>query len=145
MTDIGINAIAGSVYEYSRPERNPVAWVVAGLIAAFAIYGLAMGAQPVFWLCLAFFAVVNLWVIWGKTTHGLRIDDQTLTVSPARDPQVISLPLIARIHYVSDGPRQLVEVIRRDGRVHKMNPVHFPRPATLETLLAPQGITVSQS
>jgi len=82
--------IAASTYEYSRPQRNPVAWILAALVACMAFYGAILGASLTFWICLAFFAVVNLWVIWGKTTHGIRIDDQTLTVSPARDPIVIS-------------------------------------------------------
>jgi hypothetical protein len=134
--------IAASIYEYSRPERNPVAWIVAGLIAIFATYGAIIGATATFWICLTLFAVVNLWVVWGKTTHGIRLDDQTLTVSPARDPMVISLYLIHSIRYVDDRNRKLVEITCRSGRVQKLDIVHFPRPQTLAALLDAHDISV---
>lgn len=135
--------IEAATYEYSRPQRNPIAWVLAGLIAGFAVYGILLGGGALFWFCLGLFAVVNLWVVWSKTTHGLRIDDQTLTISPERDPMVISLPLIQSVQYIVDGKRNLVMITRRDGRTHKLDPVHFPRPQTLQTLLAPHDIAVS--
>ena len=122
--------IAASTYEYSRPQRNPVAWIVATFVTCFAIYGAAIGAGLAFWTCLVFFGIVNLWVIWGKTTHGIRIDDQTLTVSPARDPIVISLYLIQSVRYVADKHRRLVEVTCRSKRVQKFDLVNFPRPQT---------------
>ena len=134
--------IAASVYEYSRPSRNPVAWILVGIIASFAFYGLSMGATQLFWVCLALFAVVNLWVVWGKTTHGLRMDGEMLTISPARDPIVISLYLIDSIRYITHGERRLVEISCRNGRVRNLDTVHFPRPQTLATLLEPHKIDV---
>ena len=99
------------------------------------LFGAVLGASTTFWICLALFAGVNLWVIYSKTTHGIRLDDQTLTVSPARDPMVISLYLIKSIRYVTDNHRKLVVVTRHSGREEKFDLVHFPRPQTLATLL----------
>ena len=134
--------IATSTYEYSRPSRNPVAWILAAIIAGFVIYGLALNASMTFWICLSLFGIVNIWVIAGRTTHGIRLDDQTLTVSPARDPIVISLYLIETIRYVTDNHRKLVEITCRSDRVQKFDLVHFPRPDTLAALLDGQKIDV---
>jgi len=137
--------IVASVYEYSRPERNPIASIVVGIIAMLAFYGLIVGALPTFWICLTLFAVVNLWVVWGQTTHGLRLDDQTMTVSSARDPVVISLYSIKSVQYETSGARGHVAVMCHGGRVHKIKDVHFPRPQTLAALLKPHKIDVSWS
>ena len=132
------------VYEYKKRPNRKVTWFAACCIGFLFGFGLLTSDPKILGLVWGLIAVCFLWLLMKSPTAGIRVDEESLTLSAWREPREVPLSKIDHLeiqHWTEDSD---VKLVYRDGEEEMIPFGDLPDMNTLSSIMGDFGVRMME-